>query len=694
MRPKSSDDLARLYPDLDREALAGLDAAMLEDLMVYLQTTGDTTVLDNIFALDYDTVPVSPQEFLHSKYYLGPFTDSLYTKWVEELEYVLDPANQINEWILYGSIGTGKTSAACVAQLYKLYCLTCMKSPQKVFNLAAQFPIYFAFFSVTKGKAEDAINAKFQSLMNMSTYFRESLPKNQRKVFLQGAANMFGTGYKEHPKKDDLFELVLPHNIHLLFGSQTQHALSLDIFSATLDEMNFRGKKSVKEEEDENSAQSLYHQVRTRIASRFTSVGYSPGLVINISSARASDSFVEQRIQEVRANNIPGVRISDFALWEVKPGRYGDGRFKVFVSGGFRSSRILAPGETVPDLRPEERIIEVPELFREAFEGSLDASIRDLAGVATAAINKLFKQREVILEAQGSYVNPVQPETLEIGLKGGLEISDFFDLEDVSRYDNIRRRLLFYPRAGRFIHVDLARRGDCVGITSLCVPYYFEKKLPHSDRGGNKNDITLKLPFVFVDFFTRIKAPKMDEISFEKVRQFVVWLRDNVGYPVVRVSYDSWQSVHSLQLLQENGFEAETISVDKTDEPYMELMNAFIEHRIMRPPFSMVDDELKNLEHDISAARGAVDHPRNKSKDVSDSLAGAYYSALTWIHKNGFGAIGAQMVQESVIPTLFKKSPKELKAGKISKELGYDEPVLLNEGYDGRFYGVSNFGRS
>jgi hypothetical protein len=435
----------------------------------------------------------------------------------------------------------------------------------------------------------------------------------------------------------------------------------------------------------------LYHQVRTRIESRFRNLGYNPGLVINISSARASDSFVEQRIQEARDLNLKNVHISDFALWDVKPGRYGTKRFQVFVGGGFRSSKILDVGEKIPNMRPEERVIEIPEVFRESFERNLDASIRDLAGIPTAAVNKLFKQREIIKEANGQYMNPIQPETIEIGLRGGLEISDFFDIDEVSKFDNIRRRLLFYPRAGRFIHVDLARRSDCVGITCLCVPYYYEKKLVHSD--DSRTNVTLKLPFVFVDFFCRIKAPKMDEISFEKVRQFIVWLRDNAGYPVVRVSYDSWQSVHSIQLLQENGFETETISVDKTDEPYLELLNAFLEKRIMKPPFEYLDNELRHLEHDISAAKGSVDHPRDKSKDVADSLAGAYTNALTWIHKNGFGAIGAQMVQETVISSIFKKSPKELKAGKVSKELGYDEPVILDNGYDGRFYGTSNFSR-
>jgi len=157
--------------------------------------------LDSIFYEDYDEKPVSPREFLNSTYYLGPFCYSLYPRWKEELLRVLDPRNGINEWILYGSIGTGKTSAACVAQLYKLYLLSCMKSPQKLFGLAEHFPVYFAFFSVTKGKAEDAINAKFQSMMNMSPYFREKLEKNPRKVFLQGAANLFGAGYREHPKK-------------------------------------------------------------------------------------------------------------------------------------------------------------------------------------------------------------------------------------------------------------------------------------------------------------------------------------------------------------------------------------------------------------------------------------------------------------------------------------------------------------
>jgi hypothetical protein len=687
MARRNRTDISNILPPINAKELNLADEQLVEELLKHIEQTGDVSLIDEMFSYDYDEIPVTPQEFLNSRFYMGDFVDTLYPKWKEELLYILDPKNGINEWVVYGSIGTGKTSAACVAQLYKLYWLTCMKSPQLLFGLAPHFPVYFAFFSITKGKAEDAINSKFQGLMNMSPYFREKLPKNQRKVFLQGAANMFGAGYREHPKKDDLFELELPHNLHLLFGSQTSHALSLDVFSATLDEMNFRSKKSIRDEEDENSAKSLYHQVRTRIESRFENSGFNPGLVINISSARSSDSFVEKRIQEVRDRGLTNVRISDFALWDVKPGRYGHNRFQVFVGSGFRSSRILEAGETIPDMKEGEKIILVPETFRESFETSLDASIRDLGGVATASLNKLFKRRELIKSANGPYINPIQPETIEIGLNSSLEISDFFDIDLVSRFDNIHRHLLNHPRTGRFIHVDLAKNGDCAGITCLGIPFYYQKSLPHSDAASQP--ITLQLPFVFVDFHVRIRAPKMDEISFEKIRQFIVWLRDNLRYPIVRVSYDSWQSIHSIQLLKENGFETETISVDRTDEPYMELLNAFIEHRIMKPPFEFLDLELRNLEHDISAAKGAVDHPAGESKDVADSLAGAYSSALAWIHKHGFGAVGAHLVQERLLPQIFNTHPKDLKAAKISKEMGYSEPVIHDTAYDGRFYGTS-----
>ena len=92
-----------------------------------------------------------------------------------------------------------------------------------------------------------------------------------------------------------------------------------------------------------------------------------PGLVINISSARSHDSFVEQRIQQVKSNEIKGVHISDFALWDVKPGRYSKEVFRVFVGSGFRSSRILEEHETIPDLKVGERVISVPCTFRNSF---------------------------------------------------------------------------------------------------------------------------------------------------------------------------------------------------------------------------------------------------------------------------------------------------------------------------------------
>ena len=148
MGRRNKTDISRILPAIRAEECTSEDEQLVAELLDYMnQTGGNTDVLDDMFLCDYEEKPVTPHEFLNSPFYMGSFVKALYPKWKEELLYILDPKNAINEWVVYGSIGTGKTSAACVAQLYKLYWLTCMKSPQKLFGLAPLFPVYFAFSS-------------------------------------------------------------------------------------------------------------------------------------------------------------------------------------------------------------------------------------------------------------------------------------------------------------------------------------------------------------------------------------------------------------------------------------------------------------------------------------------------------------------------------------------------------------------
>lgn len=663
------DDLSFDLTTLSSEEME-LVLALASDIV----ESGDVEkVKHTIDAEDYIETPVTPEEFFSEPYYIGPFAKSLYSTWREELCYVLAPENQIKEWVIYGSLGCGKSTAAICAQLYTTYLLGCMKSPQKAYGLAEHFPIYLAFFNITKAKAQDSLARKFETILNFSPYFREKFPKNMRRVFLPNAAAMFGAGYREHPKKEDLYQISLPHNVHLLFGSRTQHVLSLDIFSAVLDEMNFRVKKSVLQSEDEDSAEFLYNQIQRRIASRFLD---HPGLLINISSAKAHTSFIEQRIEDIRKGDIKHVHISDFALWEIKKWRYTSGKnFQVFVGSGYKGNRILAEDEVdTIELHPGERIVHVPEEHREDFESNVDMALRDIAGVATAAVNRLFNNPEIINQAVAlDRENPVQPETLDIGLRNKDRIEHHFDTDFVSYYNNIERLLNFHRGVSRFIHVDLSKTGDHTGICGGCIPKFFERKT----KNEHDQEVIQRLPFLFVDFFVGIRAPKGDQIDYEKVRQFLLWLRETPRYNIVRISYDSYQSVHSLQMLETAGIETETISVDRTDEPYLELYNAFLEHRVSIPKHSILLRELRDLIHDITGRVGNVDHARGNSKDIADSLCGMYANVLSYYNKHSIKALGAvEIVDWSLKDHLV--SPKPKIAAKISKEMGFKEPVFMD----------------
>ena len=88
----------------------------------------------------------------------------------------------------------------------------------------------------------------------------------------------------------------------------------------------------------------------------------------------------------------------------------------MFVGTGYKGNRVLLEDENV-DLNPGEQVIVVPEEHREDFENNTDMALRDIAGIATAAVNRLFTKPEIIQDAVAlDRENPVQPDTLFIGL--------------------------------------------------------------------------------------------------------------------------------------------------------------------------------------------------------------------------------------------------------------------------------------
>ena len=110
------------------------------------------------------------------------------------------------------------------------------------------------------------------------------------------------------------------------------------------------------------------------------------------------------------------------------------------------------------------------------------------------------------------------------------------------------------------------------------------------------------------------------------------------------ISFDSYQSVDSLQILKQKGFITGRVSMDKTALPYEVMKTAFYDGRVKAPKHDKALSEIVRLERDPQT--GLIDHPQNFSKDCADAIAGVIYG-LTDRRENWaqYGVSAAEFVR-------------------------------------------------
>lgn len=565
--------------------------------------------------------PVSPERYLADPYYLGEFAKSLYPVWQRDLIQVLDPKAGYEEWAFVGAQGTGKTTIALVAQSYRLYRISCLRHPQIHFGMDPATTIYFGFFTLNRDKAHDALYKKFVEILESSPYFKERFPARKRRI---GGLRTSRFQDELNNADDYIYELLFPKGLRVVAGSRTGHALSVTMLSGVLDEMNWRRKRTVKPEQDVDSALSLYEQVRTRIAGRFIRATEKPGLMCTISSKRATTDFMDVLVARMRQE--PNrCFISDYALWDVKPGTsYSGKRFYVFVGGSFGQSRILKEEELKDHDLTAKNILSVPEEHRPEFEMNVNTAIRDLGGMSTVPYVLLFENEGLLRQCiDTTRRSPFKADEIPLGMKSERMLDQWFDVDYATVHDGFRRKPRWHTGIPRFIHIDLSKNRAATGMAMVASPtaYRLRSKTPEG------REVYIYIPRVFVDFAIRIVAPEADEVDQDKIRQFILYLR-RLGFNITGVSFDQYQSVGTSQLLTKDGFNTSHISVDSSDLPYLSLREAFAQKRINMYDYAPLFQELKALIHDIEISN--VDHPETDPaggpgrKDVADGLCGAF----------------------------------------------------------------------
>ena len=530
IRPKTVKGAAqiRLYDRIANETLHGerdtFDALTLHEQDAVVDWMSDSIVVgepDNalnatLWEIDFTHRPADIETFLMDEYYLGKQCSELHPKWVDDLKTIFAPGSTIYEWVLTGAIGTGKTTCSMAAMAYKLHYLSCLRDPASYYGLLPGSMIIFGVYSVTKRQVADTGYYKLRSYVDNSPYFQVQFP---RSVQIDSQLD---------------FERSTKKQLKVVPGSQELHALGLDLYSFSLDEVNF-----MREKEDKSrgkmvgQAYDLYNATHTRIRSRFIRPGGTiPGIMILMSSRNSQTSFLETHLKKVKDST--HTYVSDYSLWEVKEKtKFTLPMFRVEVGDRIAHSRILADGEEV---RKGARIVEVPGEFLEPFKEDVDQNLRDIAGVATFNLSPLIRDRASIFECVDDRIpNPFTRQQITLDKDNDFKLTDAFSMKKVCRIERGYWVPKINPGHTRFGHIDIALTGDCAGIAMghLAGMMQVDRVKPDGTKATEEN------PFIIIDFMMRITPPPGSEIDLSKIRSFFQYVKK--FYPLLRITLDGYQ---------------------------------------------------------------------------------------------------------------------------------------------------------
>ena len=524
-------------------------------------------------------LPVPLEEFVCSEDFLDK-SETIYPKIMEELKE-LNREGVYDEAVLTGGIGSGKTTIALYTTAYQLYRLSLFVSPHAKFQLDPTSEIVFIFQSLNFTAAKQVDYNRFRELLQQAPYFQRNF---------------------RHDKNLES-KLVFARRIEVqpVSGQETA-AIGQNVIGGIIDELNYmkmverssnlRGDAGVWDQ-----AMALYNSISRRRGTRFMAAGDAlPGMLCLPSSKKYPGEFTEVKAEE--AKNNPRIFVFDKRAWEVSPpGRYSGKTFPLFIGDQFRRPRRLEPLEEVED---EDRplVMGIPIEYESDFNRDPLSALREIGGISTLAQHPFLTNVDLVSAC----------------FKKKSHIWSRPDVDFKNTKLGIYKQSCKAVTQPCFAHVDLGLTGDSAGVTIGYVDRFIEM-----DRGMGQTET---LPFIKILGVLEVKPPPGQEIRFSKVRELFYRLRQS-GLPLKWISYDSYQSIDSLQILRGEGFQTGLASMDRTRMPYEVTKTTLYDGRVEIPEHAKLRLELLQLE-DIPLT-GKIDHPTQGSKDCADSFAGVIY---------------------------------------------------------------------
>lgn len=385
------------------------------------------------------------------------------------------------------------------------------------------------------------------------------------------------------------------------------------------DEISFIPNQDVEKQKEK--AKTLVNTAAARMQSRFMKGDVNPTILVLASSKRTEQSFMETWIENKKKQDSKTVRIIDEPQWVIRTDKNSSRTFKVAIGNKFLDSEIIPQGtpDEMLDLYRARgfTLIDVPIGYYENFLDDINVALTDIAGISTSSTNRFLSGQRIQSIKNKRLKNLMTKEIIQVGNSKD-DTAQYYDFIDTNLIDS------YITSRPLYIHLDMSLTGDKTGIAGV----YIKGKKPHKEGIPDNKDLSYGLAFSFA-----VKAPKGYQVSFEKNRNFIRWLK-NYGFKIKGISSDTFQSADLLQQLSAEGFKTEVISVDRVDTEskqclaYQTLRSAIYEERLeIYDKCDLLTDEWLGLERNNNT--GKIDHSPSgvNSKDISDAVCGALFNA-------------------------------------------------------------------
>ena len=566
------------------------------------------TFKDNLLAdgwrLNFKTKPPTPAEFLTEKY-IGNQAESTYD-WARDVFIdFMDPLKPYRTLVLAQHIGSGKSTLSTLIQLFISTHYAMMWHPWKYFNLAPSSVFTQCLGAWNQKKASELLLEPFVQILEQSPYFK----RVRTHTDLVDAA---GEDLAEHicwTTSTPTSVLSMQNGVNYKIINGPGSILGQNIISAVVSEMTMFTENGWTNDQ----VFKFFTKLRKRIDNRMKGNYY--GRMIIDSQPNTLESVIDDWIWNEAPKSSENYIVTG-SRWKFFPQEFpyawkserknwksmADGSisstkdsikkaldqdclkkdfnkkqtFPIFKGTNGQPPKVVESESELSIYEPRD-IIWAPttQVTSNGNKSMLDAALespieflRDQCGIPSGTPDRIFYNKQTVEDCFennlrnmfGHITAPAEEEPEHLIWN---QIKDKFFNKIIDKY-----YFYYEPGIPRVVSVDQSYAGD---VTSIA--------MTHVERDSErKDDVTGEPVKVFVTDFIITIIPKGGIINLDAIKCFIWDLVSLGNIKIKHVSYDGFQSQPSIQFLKRKGIEVDYLSVDKTNEPYLNFID-YVQHK-------------------------------------------------------------------------------------------------------------------